>query len=193
MAKFSDLPTELVVQIIIQTASPTGYHGAYARILATTWKKHSGSLRDAYNLAITNKKHYSAFKDQKRQIFSSVIKELLLPAEGRYNTTLQLGDMRIVSNEPEPGYEPTKISIIVVCNDAQENYYAPLIKFFQKNNIHHLVRRPHTLPCRIEPVGCVMHVAIDYLMPGKKQVFGIKITVGNPLPTRFVEIIDEED
>jgi hypothetical protein len=186
MATFSDLPIELVVQVMIQQAIPQGYHSAYARDPDTTWETHSGSIRDAYNLAITNKKHYSAFKDQQRQIFSAVIKELLFPTEGRYNLTLQHGDIRVDSNEPKPepepesSHEPTKVTIDVDYNGAQEKCYASLIKYFQGTNIHHLVCRRLARP-KVPRWGYMMHAWDEYVFMGK-ELFRVETigTLDNP-------------
>lgn len=87
MAKVSDLPPELIVNIMIKSAT------------------YSGSFQTAYALAITSKKHYSCFKNQGRQIFIAVMKYFLQPAPNswimsRFSISATIGNITITYDTP---------------------------------------------------------------------------------------------
>jgi hypothetical protein len=155
MAKFSDLPVELIVPIMINLAMPSKDSPAYF-----SWKERSGSFRDAYSLAITNKKHYSAFKRQKRQIFLGVAKGILLGADGCYDITLQFGKTWIYANKPEPKEMPTQVCLSVQTfvplqpgnsADGEARYYAAVLRWLREHDIHNMLSAPRSTPGWEEP------------------------------------------
>lgn len=146
---------ELIVQIMISSAIPSKNSPSYI-----SWKERSGSFKHAYRLALTNKKHYSAFKQQKCQIFRGVARGLLLAADGCYDITLQLGNICVTAYKSEPQEIPTQVCLSVQTfvplqlddsAGAEARYYAAVLRWLREHDIHQMLSAPRSSPGWVEP------------------------------------------
>ncbi|RKU46884.1 hypothetical protein DL546_009154 [Coniochaeta pulveracea] len=158
MAQFSDLPVELIVKIMIYSAMPTTTAPAYI-----SWKERSGSFKPAYHLALTNKKHHSAFQHQQRQIFRALARGILFAAGGCYDIALQLGTINVTARQSEPREMPMQVYLSVETFvplqqqlgdggvGGEEKYYAAVLRWLREHDIHQMLSAPRSTPGWVEP------------------------------------------
>lgn len=84
MALLSDLPVEIIVDILV-TLSLTSF-----------------SSRDMLVLASTSKKLYSCFKDNERHIFLSIAKGMIPEGEGMVSMVINLGALHVIPADQRP-------------------------------------------------------------------------------------------